>query len=158
MLVLKQKIIIKRNKMRKSLLLGLFVAIIHTGCAFKDQKLELEYTSNGEKGSETGIVCLNKFSDERVAKHRIGIVKNGMGMETANIITDQDITFLISDAIHIEMKNLGYQVNLIDVKYSKFMRYKSRCYLRLYCQKELEVIFEDTGKNFVKINWEEIIW
>jgi len=38
------------------------------------------------------------------------------------------------------------------------MRYKSRCYLRLYCQKELEVIFEDTGKNFVKINWEEIIW
>ena len=29
------------------------------------------------------------------------------------------------------------------------MRYKSRCYLRLYCQKELEVMFEDTGKNFV---------
>ena len=29
------------------------------------------------------------------------------------------------------------------------MRYKSRCYLRLYCQKELEVIFEDTGQNFV---------
>ena len=29
------------------------------------------------------------------------------------------------------------------------MRYKSRCYLRLYYQKELEAIFEDTGQNFV---------
>ena len=29
------------------------------------------------------------------------------------------------------------------------MMYKSRCYLRLYCQKELEEIFEDTGQNFV---------
>ena len=35
------------------------------------------------------------------------------------------------------------------VKSSKFMRYKSRCYLRLYYQKELEAIFEDTGQNFV---------
>jgi hypothetical protein len=29
------------------------------------------------------------------------------------------------------------------------MRYKSRCYLRLYSQKELEVIFKDAGQNFV---------
>ena len=98
-----------------------------SGCVFKDQKIEVEYESDNIKAHQIGIVCLNKFSDNRRVKQRIGVVKNGYGMETANVLTDQDITIVISKAIKKELNNLGYEVKLINVDFGEGIKSYQGC-------------------------------
>lgn len=102
--------------MKIQLLAVVVMGMLFSGCAFKNQKIAVEYTPDNVKGSEQGIVCLNKFSDVRTDKSRIGIVKNGYGMETANILTDQDITIVVSKSLEEELSNLGYKVELLNIR------------------------------------------
>jgi len=113
--------------MKTKLLVLIGIIVLMSGCAFKDQKLAIEYTSDGVKSNKEGSICLNKFTDIRADKSRIGIVKNTLGMETANIITDQDITILVSNAVKEELVNLGYKVNLVNVKYKDGQGFSNNC-------------------------------
>jgi uncharacterized lipoprotein YajG len=106
-------------KIKLLLLSSFMLTTLFTGCAFKDQKIDVEYSSDGKKASYEGTVCLNKIKDIREDKSRIGIVKNTYGMETANVITDQNVSLLISNAIKDELIALGYTVNLIDVAFGE---------------------------------------
>jgi uncharacterized lipoprotein YajG len=113
--------------MKLKLLALVGATLLISGCAFKDQKLAIEYTSDGVKSNKSGAICLNKFTDVRADKSRIGIVKNTLGMETANIITDQDITILVSQALKEELLNLGYKVDLVNVKYKDGQGFSNNC-------------------------------
>jgi uncharacterized lipoprotein YajG len=113
--------------MKLKLLALVGATLLISGCAFKDQKLAIEYTSDGVKSNKSGAICLNKFTDVRADKSRIGIVKNTLGMEIANIITDQDITILVSQALKEELLNLGYKVDLVNVKYKDGQGFSNNC-------------------------------
>jgi len=113
--------------MKSKLLITIAMLVLMSGCAFKDQKIAIEYTSDGVKSNKTGAICLNKFTDVRADASRIGIVKNTLGMETANIITDQDITILVSNAVKEELTNLGYKVDLVNVKYKDGQGFSNNC-------------------------------
>ena len=143
--------------MKKTIIITALLIFVYSGCAFKNQKIAIEYESNGQTSNETATICLNKFSDNRLVKHRIGIVKNGMGVETADILTDQDIRILISNSIKEEMQNLGYSVKLIDVEYGKGINKYDTCDIVDGQIKEVFVepifsMFSVEGKAIITIN------
>jgi uncharacterized lipoprotein YajG len=113
--------------MKIKLLIALSLGMLFTGCSFKNQKVVVDYTSNNVTGNEKGVVCLNKFADERADKSRIGSIKNSSAEETGSVVTDQDVAALISKALEKELKNLGYTVKLVDVQYEKGVGYDNDC-------------------------------
>jgi len=143
--------------MKTKLLIIIAMLVLMSGCAFKDQKIAVEYTSDGVKSNKTGTICLNKFADVRADKSRIGIVKNGLGMETANIITDQDITILISNAVKEELINLGYKVDLVNVKYKDGQGFSNNCTFidgkiqNFFVEPEFGLVAVD-GKSVITVN------
>lgn len=101
--------------------------MLFAGCSFKNQNIVVDYSSDNITGNEKGVVCLNKFEDIRADKSRIGSIYNSSGAETGSVITNQDVTMLVSKALEKELKNLGYAVRLVDVQYSKGVGYDNDC-------------------------------
>ena len=84
---------------------------LSSSCAFVDKEISLEPNSpqyNNAKANET--VYLNEFKDKRNIKDKIGVIKNGYGMETANVTTDQDISALIEESLIRNLKNAGFNI------------------------------------------------
>jgi hypothetical protein len=91
------------------------------GCAFGTRYVELSYPPENEveiilpetqpaaTGPRTHQVIL-AVHDARETRDRIGNVRNGFGMDTASILTEDNIEVWVHEAVIFELDQLGYQV------------------------------------------------
>ena len=91
------------------------------GCAFGTRYVELSYppqkqvemsstaTQPVASGPRTQHVIL-AVNDVRETTDRIGNVRNTLGMDTASILTEDNIAVWVHDAIAFELDRLGYQL------------------------------------------------
>ena len=101
------------------IILGLSVS---SGCAFGTRHAELTYppvdrepgalvaaARAGEAGAACCDVVLN-VSDMRAETRRIGNVRNTFGMDTADVVTSDDVRTWVEDAFKHELTSAGYAV------------------------------------------------
>jgi len=93
-----------------------------TGCAFGTRQTELSYPPSANNGgliasaeaSEANLLTsrniILKVTDDRSEKSRIGNVRNGFGMDTADVVTQSNIEKWVEDALTLELNNAGYRV------------------------------------------------
>jgi hypothetical protein len=104
-------------------LTALTALVASTGCAFGTREAVLSYPPEADDGggliasahAEEGIVprareIVLKVSDERAERDRIGNVRNGFGMDTANVVTKDDVAGWVEGALAQELTNAGYTV------------------------------------------------
>lgn len=103
-------------------LLAISVLAGLSGCAFGTRHAELNYPP-AKGGGEViataeaagtpagaGFDVILAVADMRASKERIGNVKNGFGMDTANVVTEADIRTWVEDAFTRELTDAGYAV------------------------------------------------
>ncbi len=98
----------------RSDLLTLAVVILSSivsGCAFSNIQVSLPtQPTSGYSGGDNRIVTVPKFIDQREIKDRIGMQKNGYGMDTANAVPDQSVDAWVAARLAAELKAVGFQV------------------------------------------------
>jgi uncharacterized lipoprotein len=91
----------------------LAIALIFTGCALTEDKIDIPYQGRGNITVVDGADKVNvevKNEDKRtVFKDRVGAKKNGYGMEMAKITPNNDVAKTFSDAVLFELENLGFK-------------------------------------------------
>lgn len=97
-------------------------AVLLTGCAFGTRQPTLTYPPAPETGATEAIqpaapaaaknitILLNDFSDERSDKSVVGTVRNGFGMCTADVVPTNSVPDWVTQAIALELKDVGYPV------------------------------------------------
>ncbi len=104
--------------MRRHLLLILgLVALGLSGCSFGDRSVRLRYDRPaGEPQIFRGIsVILKEPEDLRPEPHAVvGSVRSGVGVETAEITTEDDVLAGIHQAMKAELQQAGFHVALDD--------------------------------------------
>lgn len=101
----------------------LVVVSLLSGCAFGTREVMLAYpppvTNIGmqvahasTQTEKNGIkVIIGKLEDKRTVTHRIGNVRNGFGMDTADVVAKNNVRNWVVDALEWELKNAGYSVS-----------------------------------------------
>lgn len=97
--------------------------VVLSGCAFGTRHAELSYPPEGGEGgglvaaarADTGNVpgcceVILAVSDRRTETRRIGNVRNGFGMDTADVVTGSDVTAWVAGAFRQELAEAGYTV------------------------------------------------
>ena len=100
----------------------LAAALTQSGCAFGTRYVDLSYppenqvefaTAEAETGMRSGpypgTVALAIW-DKRAEQDRVGNIRNTMGMDTASVLTDDNVSIWVHDAIAAELNSLGYRV------------------------------------------------
>ncbi len=92
------------------------------GCAFGTREATLVYppAPDGEAKAAPGKVAkaeprepkiqLFQFRDERTEKAMVGTVRNGYGMRTADVISNNSVTDWVTQALKLELQNRGFTV------------------------------------------------
>jgi uncharacterized lipoprotein YajG len=85
-------------------------------CAFTDATLKVEHDSavdiTGPISEVGGIVfTAPQLEDARLDKARIGWKKNGYGMNTADITSEQPVDVIVADAIIDAIKDNGHSIS-----------------------------------------------
>jgi hypothetical protein len=91
------------------------------GCAFGTRHAELSYPPNpgntlidsARAESGAGPACCDvvlTVSDRRATTARIGNVRNTFGMDTADVVTQDDVRSWVEGALTQELRNAGYAV------------------------------------------------
>ena len=97
-----------------------------TGCAFGTRDADLTYPPRHEGegvipeahaavapvAGERSVVLA--VSDERPNKARIGNVRNAFGMDTADVVTDEDVDAWVTGALSRELSDKGYVVRAAE--------------------------------------------
>nr|WP_261985300.1 YajG family lipoprotein [Pseudomonas mendocina] len=92
----------------------LIAAMMLHGCAFTSEVIDITYNPQaGVKSSQEyqEIIVGVSTTDSRADKQRVSSKKNGYGMETAPILSRQDIPTIVSSAIRDELTNRGFRVS-----------------------------------------------
>jgi len=81
------------------------------GCALTKDKVDIGYvpTPNAPRIAGAGAVSVTA-SDQRPDKSRIGVKKNGYGMEMAPIESKRAVSDYVREAIETELKNRGFRI------------------------------------------------
>jgi len=94
-----------------------------SGCAFGTRNAELAYPPKEEEGgvvataqaatavSVQGRRVVLTVTDERPNKARVGNVRNAFGMDTADVVTNDDIAAWVAGAFRHDLEALGYSVD-----------------------------------------------
>ena len=85
-------------------------------CAFTDATLKVEHDSAVDITgpiSEAGAIVFSapQLNDARLDKARIGWKKNGYGMNTADITSEQPVDVIVADAIIDAIKDNGHSIS-----------------------------------------------
>jgi hypothetical protein len=107
------------NVSRLSLLLVLAVGM--GGCAFGARRATLHYPPAAEPGAGTARaapaaaaskaeIALAPFADGRTDKKQVGSVRNGFGMPTADVVTNDSVPDWVTGAVRTELTKAGYRV------------------------------------------------
>ena len=105
---------------RPALLLLSCLVLPLAGCAFGTRYVALSYpplqkkdvaenVSTNAASPRTAEVVLN-VEDVREDTERIGVVRNGYGITTTSILTEDNVAIWAHDAIRTELEALGYKV------------------------------------------------
>jgi len=110
---------IMRTKIQVTLLVSV---VILTGCAFGTRTAQLTYPPEetgdsliqsayaGDAGPGGRQVVVLSVTDERQEKNRIGNVRNTFGMDTANVVTNDDVRVWVENALKQDLERAGYAV------------------------------------------------
>ena len=105
------------------------LVIFLTSCAVTRDNVTIRYDSlqTTERVAEAEYATVNvQVSDDRPHKERVGRKKNGYGMDCASIMSENDVSLVVKDAISEELKKKGFQLSdaekaaVIDVNLKKF--------------------------------------
>lgn len=96
-------------------LLALAAVLMLQACAFTDATLKVEHDPavdiTGPISEAGGIVFSSPLlTDERPDQARIGWKKNGFGMETADITTEQPVTVIVEEALIDAIGDNGHSI------------------------------------------------
>ncbi len=82
------------------------------GCAFGDLTVQLPQpgATTGYSGGNARVLIVPAFGDKR-AEQRIGMKKNGYGMDTANVLASQNVSGWLGSRLGNELRSAGFQVN-----------------------------------------------
>ncbi len=117
-----------RNGKLIIILLSLVIFGSATGCAFGTREVELLYppqenvtsTMVGEANAAPAAVVpgvkviLVPFEDLRANQKKVGQVRNGYGMKTADVNVTNDVSQWLTAALKLELENAGYDVTVSD--------------------------------------------
>ncbi len=106
------------------LLIVLLLGSFASGCAFGTRYVILSYPpeskmSGGIVADATAYslppvsektIAFVQFNDLRFDKSRIGNVQNTYGIDTADVVAENDVAEWINNAIIVELENAGYKV------------------------------------------------
>ncbi len=103
------------------------VAILANGCAFTKDYVDIEYIPEAGVSKVDGADFVEvsvKLTDMRTTKDKVSCKKNGYGMEMAAIISNDDVTTLVANAIEDELRNRGFKITegsvQVDIELNKF--------------------------------------
>jgi hypothetical protein len=100
----------------------LLTAVYLGGCAFGTRQVPLTYPpavdKTGSPAAQTphqvpknGVeVIIESFEDNRTVTHRIGNVRNALGMDTADVVATNNVRNWAVKALEWELDNAGYSV------------------------------------------------
>jgi hypothetical protein len=95
-------------------LAGLAAICLVSGCAFGTRNVDLRYDSYPIEAAAKGKVALGEVREgvqkNKQGKPKIGIVRNGYGWETAEVLANNSPAEWLREALGKELKNLGYEV------------------------------------------------
>ncbi len=94
----------------------IFVILLTQACAFKDSQLKISHTEDAQFNGPLSEIDKLSFAapvlkDNREDKVRIGWKKNGYGMNTADITTEQPVVDIIANAISQGLKSNGHLIS-----------------------------------------------
>jgi uncharacterized lipoprotein YajG len=97
---------------------GLLAITSLDGCAASKDYISLHYTPQPNvtaiSGADHASVKV-EVSDVRSIHDRVGVKKNGYGMEMASIIATNDVVAVLKNSIRDELSNRGFKLNDGDV-------------------------------------------
>lgn len=100
-------------------LAALAAAPLVSACAFGDRHVRLDYPPEGTERVEAvpasaklGIRPLHValFTDQRAERARIGEVRNGWGMHTADVVAANDVCEWVRKGVRAELERAGFEV------------------------------------------------
>ncbi|MBX9635395.1 MAG: YajG family lipoprotein [Magnetospirillum sp.] len=98
----------------KRILASILMALSLSACALTVDEVDLGYKSQSQPvavGGADGVVVQVTASDARASnRDRIGVKKNGYGMEMAEIVSKQSVPTLVAQALEQELKARGFRV------------------------------------------------
>ena len=104
---------------------GLFcviaASILMPACAFVDNEVQLEYQSVAAiptGGSNAGTIYVSLLEDERADKTKVGVIRNGYGMETAKVLTKDAPAIWVSNTLKGNLERSGYKVETVEKGFS----------------------------------------
>jgi len=109
------------NQLTKKLLLiagGIIAIASLNGCAISKDYISVKYTPQTNVTAVAGadrVAVRVEVSDVRSIHDRVGVKKNGYGMEMASIIASNDVPTLVKKAIQDELSNRGFKLADGDV-------------------------------------------
>ena len=115
---------------RHRVLLAILIGAALSGCAFTDRNVKLQYPPPPESGTAQAAtpaappaaapradgraIVVGAFTDPRPNKQKIGFVQNTYGMTTADVLTANDVTQWVREALVLELNQSGYSATLGD--------------------------------------------
>lgn len=98
---------------RASLLVLPLLSFVLWGCAFNDYRMQLpKHVVSGRKfeGKGRTIVVVGPFADKRATPDRIGMKKDGYGIETASVLCAGTPSAWIADRLAEDLASSGFTV------------------------------------------------
>ncbi len=96
-------------------------SIFFPACAFVDNEVQLEYQNVpgiAVGALKQGTIYLSLFEDRRIDKTKIGVIRNGYGMETAKVLTKDDPAIWVSNTLKGNLERIGYKVDTVEKGFS----------------------------------------
>ncbi len=90
--------------------------VVYSGCAYTNERLDVSYQPIAEKKSPLSGIPGRKLAlhveDERPedSRDRVGVKKNGLGMVSAKILSNEPVTHVLYYALEREFNNNGHQI------------------------------------------------
>jgi hypothetical protein len=97
------------------------VAIAAQACAFIDNEVQLEYQSVAGLTPTPGnaqVIYLSLLNDSRTEKARVGVIRNGYGMETASVLSKDDARIWVSNTLKGNLEQAGYAVRTVETTFA----------------------------------------
>ena len=89
----------------------LILGCVVSGCAFSNVDVSLpKAPTTGYSGGQGRALVIPAFIDQRQDKNRIGMQKNGFGMDTASALPDQSVETWLTTRLGAELQSAGFQI------------------------------------------------
>jgi Uncharacterized lipoprotein len=157
-----------------SIVVGAICAISGYGCAFGTRHVMLTYPSDlaataATRTASGTTVAVRAFEDKRNERGRVGEVRNGFGMRTAEVKADNNVVDWVRSAVMAELKKAGYRPlpdptargeividgTILRVYCTALASYEGEVRFRAVVQDQGNKILDDvyTGEGGVGMNW-----